>query len=102
MFHLVVFSYLSGFLVDLFYVGQGERKPLSLFTFPSCRNLSLELCSHLKKAVFLPSSLWGGYSTTSMWNCKEIRSAGRLWDCTEQKKGFKAVHGFERMLEGPG
>lgn len=52
--------FLSVFLVDLLYVGQGGRKPLSLFTFPSYHNLSLELSSLLKKAVFMPNSVWGG------------------------------------------
>lgn len=52
--------FLSVFLVDLLYVGQGGRKPLSVFTFPSYHNLSLELSPLLKKAVFMPSSLWGG------------------------------------------
>lgn len=84
MSHLVG-VFLSGFLVDLLCVGQGGRKPLSPFTFPSYHNLSLELCPHLKKTVFLPSSLWGGYSTIGIWDWEKINGdhTGRVWGCTQ-------------------
>ena len=103
MSHLVVF-FLSGFLVDLLYVSQGGRKPLSAFTFPSYHKLSVELCPHLKKTVFLPSSLWGGYTTVGVWDWKKINSdcTGRVWGCTQRRKGFEAVRGGERKQEGPG
>lgn len=43
--------FLSVFLVDLLHVGQGGRKSLSLFTFPSYHNLSLELSPLLKSSL---------------------------------------------------
>lgn len=103
MSHLVG-VFLSGFQVDLLCVGQGGRKPLSPFTFPSYHNLSLELCPHLKKTVFLPRSLWGGYSTIGIWGWEKINGdhTGRVWGCTQRRKGFEAVCGGERKQEGSG
>ena len=100
MSHLVVF-FLSGFIVDLLYVGHGGRKPLSPFTFLSYGNLSLKLCPLLKKTVFLPSSLWGGHSAVDWQKIKGDRT-GRVWGYTQRRKGFEAVRGGERRQEGPG
>lgn len=103
MSHLVVF-FLSGFLVDLLYVEQGGKETSVPLYIPSYHNLSLKLCPYLKKTVFLPSSLWGGYSTIGIWDWKKIYGdrTGRVWGCTQRRKDFEAVHGGERKQEGPG
>lgn len=98
MSHLVVF-FLSGFIVDLLYVEQGGRKPLSPFMFPSYHHLNLELCPHLKKTVFLPRSLWGWYHAIGIWDWTKINGdrTGRVWGCTQRRQGM-VVRGSRRVL----
>lgn len=93
----------SGFVVDLLYVRQGGKKPLSPFTFPTYLILSLEVCPHLRKTVFLPSSLWGGYSTIGIWGCKKINGdcTGRVWGCTQRRRVSEAGCGGEGKQESP-